>query len=166
MEEAMEPYLKGTDLGLPYWDWTNNAEVPDVWADIYPEIKSFYSNSRTRSVSNDYKNTEHIEDMNLGICHSPNGNDLSKISRINKESEVSAKTQKNAIDDANNQANFTEFSRRADNAHGNIHIQLHCSMPSTATTAYDPTFWMHHANIDKVLADRQANENENAEVRV
>ena len=158
MEEAMEPYLKGTDLGLPYWDWTINAKVPDVWADIYPEIKSFWSNSRKSSVSNDYKDTEHIDDMNLGMCHNPNGNDLSSISRINKEGEISAERQKREIDDASNQANFLEFSKKADRAHGNIHMQLKCSMPSTATTAYDPTFWMHHANIDKVLADRQANE--------
>ena len=154
----MEPYLKDTDLGLPYWDWTINGELPDVWADIYPEIKSFWSNSRKSSVSNDYQGTKHINDINLGICHSQNGNDLSSIARINKEGEVSAERQKRVIDDANNQANFLEFSIKADGAHGNIHMQLGCSMPSTATTAYDPTFWMHHANIDKVLADRQANE--------
>ena len=158
MEEAMEPYLKGTDLGLPYWDWTINAEVPDVWADTYPEIKSFWSNSRKSSVSNDYQGTKHINDINLGICHSQNGNDLSSIARINKEGEVSAERQKRVIDDANNQANFLEFSRRADRAHGTIHGALRCSMPSPATTAYDPTFWMHHTFLDKVLADRQSNE--------
>ena len=164
LEEAMEPYLKGTDLGLPYWDWTINAEIPDVWADIYPEIKSFWSDSRKSSVSDDYLNTNHINDMNKGICHNPNGKGLSTISRINK-SEFSTNAlvkltegQKNNIKKANDQSDFIKFSEAANSAHATIHIELKCSMPSPATTAYDPTFWMHHTFLDKVLADRQANE--------
>ena len=172
LEEAMEPYLKGTDLGLPYWDWTNNAELPDVWADIYPEIKSFWRDSRKSSVSNDYWDTAHVKDMNQGICHNPNGKGLSTISRINK-SEFSANAlvklaerQKKLIKTAHEHPNFTKFSEAADGAHGNIHLDLRCSMPASATTAYDPTFWMHHTFLDKVLADRQANEANTAKVRV
>ena len=140
----MEPYLKGTDLGLPYWDWTENEDLPDVWADIYPEIKSYWSD--------DYKG-EMTDSENTNLCQNPapgRANDLSKISRIRpNHNTFSAEKQKNSIEDANNQANFTEFSKKADRAHGAIHMTLRCSMPSTATTAYDPTFWMHHANIDK-----------------
>ena len=168
----MEPYLKGTDLGLPDWDWTINAEVPDVWADIYPEIKSFWSNSRKSSVSNDYLDTRHIKDMNKGICHTPNGKDLSTVSRINK-SEFSANAlvkladdQKESIKYANDHSDFYKFSYEANSAHGTIHNVLQCSMPAPATTAYDPTFWMHHTFLDKVLADRQANEAKTAKVRV
>ena len=155
----MEPYLKGTDLGLPYWDWTTNAELPDVWADIYPEIKSFWSNSRKSSVSGDYWDTNHVKDMKKGICHNDKG--LSAVSRINKR-EFSANDllvkQKNAIKTAHEHSDFIKFSAAANDAHGNIHLELKCSMPAPATTAYDPTFWMHHTFLDKVLADRQSNE--------
>ena len=167
LEEAMEPYLKGTDLGLPYWDWTTNAELPDVWADIYPEIKSFWSNSRKSSVSGDYWDTNHVKDMKKGICHNDKG--LSAVSRINKR-EFSANDllvkQKNAIKTAHEHSDFIKFSAAANDAHGNIHLELKCSMPAPATTAYDPTFWMHHTFLDKVLADRQANEANTAKVRV
>ena len=40
LEELLEPYLAGTDLGLPYWDWTKNATVPDLWENINVPIKS------------------------------------------------------------------------------------------------------------------------------
>ena len=40
LEEAMEPYLKDTDLGLPYWDWTENEEIPEVWRYIFPQAKT------------------------------------------------------------------------------------------------------------------------------
>ena len=41
LEELLEPYLKGTDLGLPYWDWTKNSTVPDLWEDVYSPIKDY-----------------------------------------------------------------------------------------------------------------------------
>ena len=41
LEELLEPYLKNTDLGLPYWDWTKNGTIPDLWADIFSPIKDY-----------------------------------------------------------------------------------------------------------------------------
>ena len=88
----------------------------------------------------------------------------SRLTRINK-SEFSTNAlvkltegQKNNIKKANDQSDFIKFSEAANSAHATIHIELKCSMPSPATTAYDPTFWMHHTFLDKVLADRQSNE--------
>ena len=145
LEEAMEKYLQGTDLGLPYWDWTENRDLPDVWADIYPEIKSWWSDDYKGHIMDDSKNTT--------LCQNPssgNGNDLSKISRIWPNlNEISAYDQKFYIDNGINQPDFIKFSAAVDETHGAIHNKLKCSMPSTATTAYDPTFWMHHAMLDK-----------------
>ena len=153
LEEAMEKYLHGTDLGLPYWDWTENEDLPDVWADIYPEIKSWWSD--------DYQN-QMTDSKNTNLCHNPSSgdeNDLSKISRIWPNlSEISAYAQSKLIENAHIQSDFNKFSFEANNAHGAVHLGLKCSMPSAATTAYDPTFWMHHTFLDKVLADRQSNE--------
>ena len=41
LEELLEPYLKNTDLGLPYWDWTKNGTTPDLWEDIFSPIKDY-----------------------------------------------------------------------------------------------------------------------------
>ena len=41
LEELLEPYLKDTDLGLPYWDWTKNASIPDLWEDVFSPIKNY-----------------------------------------------------------------------------------------------------------------------------
>ena len=41
LEELLEPHLKNTDLGLPYWDWTKNATIPDLWEDILSPIKDY-----------------------------------------------------------------------------------------------------------------------------
>ena len=44
LEELLEPYLKDTDLGLPYWDWTKNASIPDLWEDVFSPIKNYTHN--------------------------------------------------------------------------------------------------------------------------
>ena len=41
LEELLEPYLSDTDLGLPYWDWTRNTNIPDLWEDVFSPIKDF-----------------------------------------------------------------------------------------------------------------------------
>ena len=41
LEELLEPHLKDTDLGLPYWDWTRNSTIPDLWEDVYSPIKDY-----------------------------------------------------------------------------------------------------------------------------
>ena len=45
LEELLEPYLKDTDLGLPYWDWTKNSTIPDLWEDVYSPIKDYNHHS-------------------------------------------------------------------------------------------------------------------------
>ena len=49
LEELMEPWLAGTNLGLPYWDWSKDWEtLPDLWEGISSPIKdshAFYWNT-------------------------------------------------------------------------------------------------------------------------
>jgi hypothetical protein len=40
LEEVLDPYLANTNIGIPYWDWTNDSSVPDVWEDILSPIKA------------------------------------------------------------------------------------------------------------------------------
>ena len=39
LEEVLDPYLADTNIGLPYWDWTKDSSVPDVWEDIQSPFK-------------------------------------------------------------------------------------------------------------------------------
>ena len=39
LEELLEPYLADTDLGVPYWDWTKNLNIPKIWKDIFTPLK-------------------------------------------------------------------------------------------------------------------------------
>ena len=39
LEELLDPYLAGTNLGVPYWDWTKNLNIPNIWKDIFTPLK-------------------------------------------------------------------------------------------------------------------------------
>ena len=41
IEELLEPYLKDTDLGLPYWNWLKNRTIPDLWENIRSPLKEW-----------------------------------------------------------------------------------------------------------------------------
>ena len=41
MEELLEPHLKDTDLGLPYWDWVKNSTLPQLWENIPSPVKQW-----------------------------------------------------------------------------------------------------------------------------
>ena len=54
LEELLEPYLKDTDLGLPYWNWTKNSTVPDLWEDVYSPIKDYKHQNFSRYKLGDF----------------------------------------------------------------------------------------------------------------
>ena len=85
--------------------------------------------------------------------------DFSRVNRL--VDPLYLNFSKNVLEDYVNEAmkqkSFEEFSRFADMAHTAIHRGLKCSMQHPDTTAYDPTFWMHHTMLDKLFADWQAN---------
>jgi tyrosinase len=45
---------------------------------------------------------------------------------------------------------FADFSRRLEQVHNNVHGWVGGSMGLVPTSAYDPVFWAHHTNIDRI----------------
>jgi len=159
LEEAMEPYLKDTDLGLPYWDWTENEEIPEVWRYIFPQAKT----TRTWTEQDYQRVTIQSNNGDITICENPTKTecnyDFSRISR-GLDSDLydfSKSSLKSYVNEALKQQNFLQFVANANSAHADIHVGLKCSMAPPQTTAYDPTFWLHHTMLDKLLSNWQFN---------
>ncbi|HEX9993066.1 MAG TPA: tyrosinase family protein [Acidimicrobiales bacterium] len=47
------------------------------------------------------------------------------------------------------QTEFPEFSANLENPHNQLHVWVGGDMGSVPTAAYDPVFWLHHANVDR-----------------
>ena len=71
------------------------------------------------------------------------------------------------INSALQATDFVSFSNAVKSPHNSIHGLLGggawgfpgCSMGYLESAAYDPIFWLNHAFVDKVWADRQNNAN-------
>ena len=47
---------------------------------------------------------------------------------------------------------FKLFNRDVENPHDEVHDYAHCEMRDLLTASYDPIFWLHHNNIDRVFS--------------
>jgi hypothetical protein len=53
------------------------------------------------------------------------------------------------------EASFASFQSQVNGVHGGVHVRTGGDMGSVPTAAYDPIFYLHHANIDRLWADWQ-----------
>lgn len=54
------------------------------------------------------------------------------------------------------QPSFSSFQAQLDGAHGAVHVRVGGDMTSVTTAGYDPIFYLHHANVDRLWAQWQA----------
>ena len=50
---------------------------------------------------------------------------------------------------------FVSFQNQISGVHGSVHIRTGGDMTSVPTAAYDPIFYLHHANVERIWADWQ-----------
>ena len=152
LEELLDPYLADTNIGLPYWDWTEDSSVPDVWENIHSPIKAHDSR--------DYNWLTPIWkwDKMLSVCHNPDptSGPQSHALRIRKRDFEDEKRKhvrqkrrqflqnadplshllNNEIGDALQEKSYVGFTRKIDSAHAAIHVTLKCTTAYPTTTAY------------------------------
>ncbi|KAI9878571.1 MAG: hypothetical protein M1830_000528 [Pleopsidium flavum] len=51
---------------------------------------------------------------------------------------------------------YNQFSRDAEGIHNAIHVDVGGNMVSVPIAAFDPIFWLHHCNVDRLMAMYQA----------
>jgi hypothetical protein len=50
---------------------------------------------------------------------------------------------------------FTSFQNQINNVHGSVHVRTGGDMANVPTAAFDPIFYLHHANVDRLWASWQ-----------
>jgi len=123
MERLMQAAINDPTFRIPYWDWYHDPKLPEIFR------SEFLGAQKT------VKNSLYVKDRNPGIN---NGEDVW--------------TPVIATDF--NESDFRIFQTNLDGAeHGDIHMGVGnpANMGSIQTAARDPIFWLHHANIDRLL---------------
>ena len=106
---------------LPYWDWTEDGEIPDLWEGIRAPIKEGVSSScgdRGQFVTRQ-------ESIHLDVAY-----------------------QKKSSSGAFDHKDFADFANHIQDPHNIVHNQGGCDMVATTTAAYDTVFYLHHSYVD------------------
>ena len=134
MEELLEE-------PLPYWDWTEDSQLPKLWEDIVVPFKK----GATSSIDASGK-----EGIQPGHGDCPRGDKMFVRRAINIEYKNCDLTNRTRM--ALGTINFTLFQKDIENPHDMVHDFSHCEMKDLRTASYDPLFWLHHANVDRLFS--------------
>ena len=128
----------GCQVTLPYWDWSSGPTtgVPAACR------QATYVNRAGATVANP-----------LYSGPRAGGGQTNRRADIDTTAYDDLATSAQAAMSA---ATFASFQNQISGVHGSVHVRTGGDMGSVPTAAYDPIFYLHHANVDRLWADWQA----------
>jgi hypothetical protein len=128
----------GCHATLPYWNWSSGPTTGVPAACRQPT----YVNRAGATVANP-----------LYSGPRPGGGMTSRRANIDSTAfdDLAASAQA-----AMTETDFASFQNQINGVHGSVHVRTGGDMGSVPSAAYDPIFYLHHANIDRLWADWQA----------
>lgn len=128
----------GCQVTLPYWDWSSGPSTGVPAACRQPT----YVNRAGSTVANP-----------LFSGPRATGGQTNRRTNIDTTAfdDLAASAQA-----AMTAGTFVSFQNQINGVHGSVHVRTGGDMGSVGTAGYDPIFYLHHANIDRLWADWQA----------
>lgn len=126
------------DVSLPFWDWASGPStgVPGVCRD------ATYVNRLGATVPNP-----------LYSGPRSGGGQTARRSDIDTTAfDDLASTAQTAL----SATTFSSFQSQINGVHGGVHVRVGGDMTSVPTASYDPIFYLHHSNVDRLWARWQA----------
>ena len=138
--KAFEDALRsvGCDVSLPFWDWSSGPSTGIPEACRHPT----YVNRNGESVPNP-------------LYNGPRAGGGQTVRRSDIDStafdDLAASAQA-----AMSASSFPSFQSQISGAHGGVHVRIGGDMGAVPTASYDPIFYLHHGNVDRLWARWQA----------
>ena len=128
----------GCNINLPFWDWSSGPStgVPE------PCRHPTYVNSAGDTVPNPLYSGPRAA-----------GGQTSRRPDIDTTAFDDIAVSASA---AMTSATFGSFQNALNGPHGSVHVRTGGDMGSVPTASYDPIFYLHHANVDRLWASWQA----------
>lgn len=143
-----EDFLLDIDpnISIPYWDWTSSKSHTEG-------IPSAYSVPTVGGEPNPLYNFK-----------SPLLPDVTTRGDSDPSDPLTPLPSPSDVEQLYEESDFGAFSTRLQEFHDYIHGWVGESMGSIATAAFDPVFWAHHCNVDRIWAIWQTRHGNNLPV--
>jgi tyrosinase len=129
----------GCQVTLPYWDWSSGPTTGVPAACRQPT----YVNRVGATVANP-------------LYSGPRAGGGSQTNRRADIDTTAYDDLATSAQAAMSAATFASFQSQISGVHGSVHVRTGGDMGSVPTAAYDPIFYLHHGNVDRLWADWQA----------
>jgi hypothetical protein len=128
------------DVALPYWNWSSGPTTGVPAACASPT----YVNRVGATVPNP---------LFAGpITAGAGGGTTSRRADIDTTTFGDLAT---SAQNAMTNTDFNMFQSQLNGVHGSVHVRVGGNMSSVATAGFDPIFYLHHANVDRLWANWQ-----------
>jgi tyrosinase len=138
LEYRLNTTPEGSDIRIPYWDWTVDRDIPDWLKGFKPTIEDVAVYPLP-----DNPPPPHVPEIKtIHVEREPGGINP----RTGKPFELPTEVQ---ITDIKSSETFRQFTARLEKRHGSPHNWVGGTMATYVSPA-DPLFWLHHSNIDRI----------------
>nr|QCX35557.1 Hemocyanin [Lymnaea stagnalis] len=149
LEQALKE--KGLSIGIPYWDWTRPlTKLPDL---VSQQV--FIESDGTKAKKNVWYqgDIEVVENSKTVIRHTARALDDRLFQKVEPGQNTDLFEQ---VLNALMYPNYCQFEVQFEIAHNTIHYLVggrnKYSMSHLEYTSYDPIFFLHHSNVDRIYA--------------
>ncbi|KAF3922073.1 Tyrosinase [Dactylellina cionopaga] len=170
---ARTQYLAAASrLRLPYWDWADpgtQSYLPAITMQLNVAVTrpDGSGNPVSAVITNPLFAYRFLSASSIAPFGSPfnahmitarqpdgSWNDRSNIASSNMQTGFSSRVT--STYNAFLSTTYNLFSNRIEGVHDGVHGSIGGNMGSIAVSAFDPIFWLHHCNVDRIMAMFQA----------
>lgn len=181
-EKTRAKYVKAAEtLRIPYWDWASKPELPrsltmrkinvNTAAGVKNIDNPLFRYELDPSVEKGFPKGDPFTSMRYTLRAPGEGGETTRIDEVQKAMRSNAAYLRTSLYQLlSSETNYTIFSTFAlqdqergynnvEAIHGQVHVAVGGRgghMTYVPWSAYDPAFWLHHTNMDRITAMWQA----------
>ena len=140
------------EVRIPYWDWSSTTTQSRIPAALKQASISVNAPSGQTTIANplfSYKFlSPQLAESGLGTqtVRGPGDDELFSSFDSRRQATLNLFTG----------SSYNQFNSDVENIHNTIHVQIGGDMVFVPRSAFDPIFYLHHANVDRLTAMYQA----------
>ncbi|KAK2759562.1 hypothetical protein FQN54_003041 [Arachnomyces sp. PD_36] len=137
---------------LPYWDWSSAGSQSRIPPVLKQSTITVVKPAGTRTIHNPLFNYRFLRGA-------PPGSGMADTTRRGPDDNRLAETFPGRVQstlDLFTRGSYNDAQARLEGIHNNIHVFLGGDMPFVYRSSFDPVFWLHHVNVDRLRTMYQA----------
>jgi tyrosinase len=151
-DDAARYQAAAEEVRIPYWDWSSRTTQSRIPAAVKQDSIAVNAPSGQVTIANPLFSYKFLSPQasasGLGSQTVRSSNDDELFASFNSRRQSTL----NLFTDSA----YNQFSSDVENIHNTVHVQVGGNMVFVPQSAFDPIFFLHHANVDRLAAMYQA----------